>query len=423
MPAKYLETRDIPIAELTPYPGNARRGDVDRIRESVRANGQYRSLVVRRRAGSLVVLAGNHTLAALRAEGAATVRCELFECDDDTALRINLVDNRAAELGSYDDEALALLLRQLDDPLGSGWLDDEIAVLLADDSPDGVLADAAPEPDLEDDEAELELPAAPVTRSGDVWLLGPHRLMCGDCRDAETLQRAVGELTPDLVYTDPPYGVRAVPKDGGVSRGKPFGKKSEQGARAQIVEARRYAPVVGDETTATATDVFHALGTAYPKARHVWWGGNHYAGSAVLPDASCWLVWDKQNGESDFADAELAWTNHPGAVRIFRHMWHGMLRASERGPRVHPTQKPVALAEWAFGVVDKNAERRVVLDVFGGSGSTMLAAHRTGRTAVVMEIEPAYVDVICRRYQALTGEKPVLEATGEAHDFSDGSGA
>ena len=184
------------------------------------------------------------------------------------------------------------------------------------------------------------------------------------------------------------------------------------------IPAQKYAPIAGDDTTDVARDAFTLLAATFPDAMHVWWGGNHYAASAGLPDASCWLVWDKENGGSDFADAELAWTNHPGAVRLLRHMWNGMLRASERGKRVHPTQKPVALAEWAFDVVDSKGERNTVLDVFGGSGSTLIAAHKTGRVAFLIEMEPAYVDVICRRYQEHTGTVPVLASTGEEHDFT-----
>ena len=126
----------------------------------------------------------------------------------------------------------------------------------------------------------------------------------------------------------------------------------------------------------TAADAFALLCAEYPAARRVLVGANHYAVIAALPDASCWLHWvHKQNDSNVFADAELAWTNHPGAVRIFRHMWNGMLRASQRGKRVHPTQKPSALAEWALNLVDPKAERKTVSDVFGGSGSTLIAAH------------------------------------------------
>lgn len=180
--------------------------------------------------------------------------------------------------------------------------------------------------------------------------------------------------------------------------------------RGKVIESSHYRPVTGDETTQTAADAYRLLAVEFPGAMHIWWGGNHYAGSAGLPDSSCWLVWDKEN-TGNFADCELAWTNHPGAVRLLRHMWNGMVRASERGKRVHPNQKPCALAEWAFSVIDPKDERMTVLDVFGGSGSTLIAAHRTGRTAAVVECEAAYVDVIAKRWEEMTRITPerVLE--------------
>lgn len=144
----YIRTADIPLAELTPFPGNAKRGDVDTIRASLRRNGQYRSLVVRQIPdGPLIVLAGNHTLQALTAEGQPTARCEIVVCDDDTARRVNLVDNRAAELGGYDSDALAELLSYLDGDLeGTGWTDTDIAGLITvpeipDDDPQKVDED------------------------------------------------------------------------------------------------------------------------------------------------------------------------------------------------------------------------------------------------------------------------------------------
>ena len=232
-------------------------------------------------------------------------------------------------------------------------------------------------------------------------LLGPHRVLCGDALDAAVVDLALGGQQPGIVYTDPPYGISIVKGNGKIGSG-----------------GNVYLKVAGDDTTDTARDAFALLHNTYPAAAHVWWGGNHYALSAGLPDSSCWLIWDKDNGTTDFADAELAWTSHPGAVRILRHMWNGMLRATERGKRVHPTQKPVALAEWAFTVVDPGDERRIVLDVFGGSGSTLIAAHQTGRNSAIVEMEPTYVDVICRRYQQHTGQQPILEATGQPHDFT-----
>ena len=122
MPAKFLATRELPLSELTRFPGNARRGNVAEIRKSLRRHGQYRAIVVRVHDGRHVILAGNHTADALEAEGHDTARCELIECTDDEARRIALADNKLAELGDYDSDLLADLLASLDgDYEGTGW--------------------------------------------------------------------------------------------------------------------------------------------------------------------------------------------------------------------------------------------------------------------------------------------------------------
>ncbi|QKV98282.1 ParB N-terminal domain-containing protein (plasmid) [Streptomyces sp. NA02950] len=139
--ATYTGTRDVPLEDLTRYPGNPRRGDVESIRASIRRHGQYRSLVVRDTGDSLVVLAGNHTSDALRAEGRTTARCEVITCDDDTARRINLADNKLAELGFYDEEDLAAALAALDGDLeGTGWSQQEVTRLLTAELPEGFAA-------------------------------------------------------------------------------------------------------------------------------------------------------------------------------------------------------------------------------------------------------------------------------------------
>lgn len=413
MPAQWVSTRDLPLADLERFPGNARRGNVAEIRKSLRRHGQYRSLVVRSQGGTLTILAGNHTADALEAEGRETARCELIECDDDEARRINLADNKIGELPDpqtgerYDDEAIAELLASLDgDYDGTGWTAEDLAALLQDEDPDSGAGGGDPE-------GAPGPPEEPLSAPGDLYLLGPHRLLCGDATNPDDLKRVTDGLGDvGIVYTDPPYGVSIVSSGGkvGTSVGSPFGGigggKPFGSGGGKIIPTTKYMPVAGDDSTSTAADAFRLLAAEYPQAAHVWWGANHYAASAGLPDASCWLVWDKDN-TGQFADCELAWTNHPGAVRMLTHMWNGMLRASERGKRVHPTQKPCALAEWSFGIIDPKKERRVVLDAFGGSGSTLIAAHQTGRTAAVLEAEPAYIDVIARRWEELTGITPL----------------
>ena len=128
----------------------------------------------------------------------------------------------------------------------------------------------------------------------------------------------------------------------------------------------------------------------------VLWGANHYA--SRLPDASCWLTWDKRDGvcSNDQADCEHAWTNLGGPARVIRHLWNGMLKASERGEvRVHPTQKPVAVMEWVLGFV----KAHTILDPFMGSGTTGVACARLGRRFIGCEIEPRYFDIACKRIE------------------------
>jgi hypothetical protein len=127
MTAQFAAVRDVPLADLTYFPGNARRGNIAVLQESIRRNGQYRALVVRDTGTELIILAGNHTFDAIAAEGYATARCEILRCDDTTAKRINLADNRTAELASYDDEALAGLLEELNaDFDGTGWTAEDL---------------------------------------------------------------------------------------------------------------------------------------------------------------------------------------------------------------------------------------------------------------------------------------------------------
>jgi hypothetical protein len=132
VPATWVETRDVPLTELTKYPGNARRGDVGQIRASLRKHGQYRSLIARDTGAGLVILTGNHTFEALTAEGHQAARCEIITCADDEAATINLADNRISDLGTYDDSLLAELLAGVTELNGTGYVDDDLDRLLRD---------------------------------------------------------------------------------------------------------------------------------------------------------------------------------------------------------------------------------------------------------------------------------------------------
>jgi hypothetical protein len=137
VPVERLGTRDVPIGELTFFPGNARRGKLDKIRESVRRLGQYRTVVVRPTGDTLVILAGNHTVRAMALEGHETVACDVINCTDDEARRINIADNRLSDIAEDDPEALVELLSYLDgDYEGSGFTGDEVDRLINPPAPD-----------------------------------------------------------------------------------------------------------------------------------------------------------------------------------------------------------------------------------------------------------------------------------------------
>jgi hypothetical protein len=427
----------VPLSEVRPAQRNPKAHLGDAIRGSISRFGLGELPLIDERTGRLVAGHGRiDQLTAMRADGqdapegvrldaagewlVPVVRGWSSRSDVDAEAYL-VASNSLTALGGWDGGGLADLLGELAefDPAllevtgySQGDLEDMLAGL------DSVthLPPALSEPDDVPD-----APVIPKTEPGDLWILGPHRLLCGDATNPQHLDRLLADLgDPGIVYTDPPYGISIVNEYGKVGHptGTPFGGVAK--GTGPVIPTTHYLPVAGDASPEVAGEAFRLLWSAYPKAAHVWWGANHYAASAGLPDSSYWLVWDKDTGENTFADCELAWTSHPGAVRLLRHMWNGMLRASERGKRVHPTQKPVALAEWAFEQVDPKAERRVVLDVFGGSGSTLIAAHQTGRAAAICELEPHYVDIIARRYQEATDDKPVLASTGEPVDFCTG---
>jgi len=393
-----------PITELQLLPGNPRRGDIEAVKRSLEAFGQRKPIVVRR--SDSVVIAGNHTLQAAQALGWDEIAVVWVDDDEVTSKAFALADNRTAELGDYDEEALADLINDvgsLNPGLleSSGWDDKSVQELL----------DRVEQIELPVDVDDVSEDVAAVSKLGDVWLLGKHRLMCGDSTSLDEVELLINGNKCHMVFTDPPYGINIV-QGSSVGGSKPFGSGGTVGGE-NLVKATKYRPVINDDSTKTAIDSYEICQQLNISVQ-IWWGGNYYA--SALPDSPCWIVWDKEN-TGNFADAELAWTNQPTATRIFKHMWNGMLRASERGSgvRVHPTQKPIALAVWCFNEYGNHGD--IVLDLFGGSGSTLIAAEETNRIAYLMELDPHYVDVICARYQKHTGILPVLESSKKVHDF------
>ncbi len=379
----------LPIADLVPWDRNPRKNDgepVARVADSIRAFGFVAPIVVWRGGGRMV--AGHTRLKALKsllaadpsfvppgAPGPGVARVVFHEFESEAKADLYaLADNKLGELAAWDDEGVGEIL--------SRFNDDEVALAGFDDE-----FEPPPPPD-EDDVPEP--PKVAVTQAGDLYQLGDHRLLCGDCRDAEGIARLLAGATADALITDPPYGISIVGRAGTAG--------NFPGTSAPRLKAR---PIHGDDSPFTPD---HLLGLA----RHaILWGGNYFANR--LPVGGKWLIWDKKEGAfqgSDLGDCEMAWTSLSGTSRLFHHTWQGMYRKGEgeRAPRVHPTQKPVDLMRWC---IEQAGSPALVLDTYAGSGSTLMASERLGLGCRAVEIDPIYCDVIVERWQSLTGKKAV----------------
>lgn len=384
---------NIKISELKPYENNPRqKAAVDKVAASIKEFGFRQPIVVD---PGMVVIVGHTRLQAAIKLGLSEVPVHIAEgLTESQARAYRLADNRTNEDAEWDLNLLQLEFAELEadgfDLSLTGFEEDELKRLEVE----------AIEPEGDPDEAP-EPPSEPTTQPGDLYEIGPHRLLCGDSTILQAVEKLLRGMRVDIVFADPPYGISE--------------KTDRSERRTGKCKGNKFDKIIGDDSIDTAVNAYFIADSLASIV--CYWGGNYYAHK--LPPSACWLVWDKRVEETQRntnSDCELAYVKHPSkkSVRIFRHLWKGMMKASENGQRrVHPTQKPVALAEWAFAEIAPDSES--VLDLFGGSGSTMVAAHQTGRVAFLMEIDPRYCDVIVARMRKLWPDLPI-KRNGEVID-------
>ena len=387
-PSNYTQEQEFPVyktvsvADLIPYARNSRThsdAQVAKIAASIREFGFLNPIIAD---GENGIIAGHGRVLAAQKMGLSKLPViEAGHLTEAQKRAYVIADNRLALDAGWDNDLLKIELQDLEadgfDLSLTGFEVDEIGAFLADEPTEG----------LTDEDAVPEVPEVPVTVEGDVWLLGRHRLMCGDSTSIDAVENLMDGVKPDLIHTDPPYGMNAVTK-------------------SSVLKKNYGTDIMGDDNPDVAKDAFALIYGLYPDAKQIWWGANYYC--SALPDSECWLVWDKNNGGSDQTDCELAWANFRSVVRQFT-------MASEKKDRVHPTQKPVALMEWVIKRFNLSAS--TIADYFGGSGSTLVAAEKHGIQGFIMEFDPKFADVIIKRWQDFTGQQATLEATGQT--FAD----
>ena len=394
-----LEVRRVALTELALDPANVRKHDernLEAIKGSLARFGQQKPIVVDEKG---VIRAGNGTFEAARSLGWESIQIVQTDLTGIEAAAYAIADNRTSDLSEFDEGDLAKLLEQLqaEDALaGVGFTDEEIGAL---------LRAQEEEQELEDD-GPGEVPENPVSKLGDLWGLGEHRVLCGDSTDPICMERLQDNQVPRLMVTDPPYGVEYDPA-----------WRNEAG----VAKTKRTGQVLNDDRV-DWTQVWKL----FPGDVAYIWHADKYCGEVALNlheagfDIRAQIIWSKPRFA--LSRGHYHWGHEPCwyAVRQgSKAHWVGDRKqstvwdipAAGEDKTTHGTQKPLE----CMGRPIRNHDAPVVLDPFLGSASTLIAAEKLGRRCLGMELNPAYVDVAVERWQRATGEVAKLES-GETFD-------
>lgn len=393
----------VEVDSLTPDPDNARlhpEANLESIKESLSRHGQLKPLVVR--AENRVVVAGNGTLEAAKALGWTEIAVNLVDLSHLEAMGYGLADNRTAELAVWDVEVVARLAR-LQQEAGEnpiGWTAEDLVALRM-GAPVGDVDKIPP------------IPANPVTRLGDLWILGEHRILCGDSACREHVGKLLGKHKASLMATDPPYGVA-------------FGEANHN------PRSKSWAPIVGDKRAGGGMRSWlaGAIKCWIPSIRmdsavYVWsapLAEGHRCYEALIDaglHVQSQIVWVKN--VFNLGQADYQWKHEPCWYAFFKghkHRWYGgrdktttwEVKRLPTSAYLHPAQKPVELYE--IPLENHTTAGDIVVDPFLGSGTQLIAAQKLRRVCYAMELDPTYVDVSLRRWSEYTGLDPVRERDG-----------
>jgi DNA modification methylase len=364
------------------------------IEESLKRYGAARSVVIDE---DNRILAGNGTVDAAKRAGISKVRVIETKGDEiiavkrtglteDQKIGLALADNRTSDLSEWDKEMLHQLSEEHDI---TPWFEaEDLAEIMGE-------VEVIPPEGLTDADDVPEVPEEPVTKLGDVWLLGNHRVMCGDSSDPLNLDKLLCGKTPDLVFTDPPYNI------GYQDMGAKFDKiANDKMSDDEFLDFLR--------STVMPSEVMYVC---------CFWQYAHLFKQAMADlgkPAKAMIIWDKvnpaQNLDLYYKQHEIIFYHGPfgGQSTVRGDVW----QLKRQRNTLHPTMKPIELIEMAL---EDHPKRKLVFDGFGGSGSTLIACEKTGRQARLMELDPRYVDVIVKRWEDFTGKKAILEESQEAY--------
>lgn len=393
-----MELQTIPISKLKPAKYNPRKdlkpGDVEyeKIKNSLNEFGYIDPVIWNKQTGNVV--GGHQRLKILIEQGAAEVECVVVDFDEVKEKLANIALNKIS--GDWEFSALADLILDLD------TLNADLAITGFDDSEIQDIIGWTPEniKTPEQDDFIPEPPKEAITKTGDIWLLGKHRVMCGDSTKIEDVERLMDGKKADLVFTDPPYGINL------------DAEGFDDMPTAKGTQHKHYKNVIGDSDD-FKPELIESLFTNFNYCKEVFiWGADYFAEYIPKRNDGSFIVWDKrQDGGIDklFGSSfELCWSKQKHKRDIVRILWAGYfgMKGEDTKIRIHPTQKPVELVIYFINKWGQNTN--ILADLFLGSGSTLIACEKTNRICYGMEIDPVYCDVIVKRWEDYTGKNAEL---------------
>ena len=390
-----MNIQEIEIEKLIPYHNNPRKDQaVDKVASSINEYGFQQPIVVDK---NMVLIVGHTRLMGAKKLGLKKVPVTIANLSESKAKAYRIADNRLNEDSAWDFDLLDIEIKNL--------LDDDYNIdLLGFDSSELDKFLKNDEEYLTDEDEVPEPPREPISKLGDIYKLGEHRLMCGDSTILENINKLMDNQKADVVFTDPPYGMKLNADWSSAKIKLDFAK--EKG----ILGGKKHNNVIGDHDDFTK-DLINTVFNNFIYCKEIFlWGADYYAELLRNKNDGSWVVWDKRLEDSTDkmygSTFELCWSKFKHKRKIARVKWAGIFGTEQEfdKKRHHPTQKPIKLVEWfinEMGLKDK----KLFVDLYGGSGSTILACEKTKRKCYMMELDPIYVDVIIQRWENFTGKK------------------
>lgn len=405
----------VEVEKLIPNPKNPNThpdAQIQALGRIIRQTGWRQPITVSRRSGFIVK--GHGRLSAALLEGLAAAPVEYQNYTSEAEEYADLVaDNRIAELAEIDNKMLADIFADIDTgeiPLElTGFTENEVEGLIA------AISEALHSDLQEPDQIpEVPEPDETITQKGDLWILGRHRVVCGNSTSKSDMERLLNGESPEILLTDPPYCSGGFQESGKSNGSIGTKRKGENG--------KKITPTISSDTLSTRgyTVLMKAVLDLSPvKVAYIFTDWRMWTYLFDIVEAAGlgvrnMLVWNKQSpgmGNGWRAQRELVMFAHHTKPKWDNHKGYGnVIEATRSGNELHPTQKPVEILE---KLLDNTGWAEGVLDTFGGSGTTLIAAESAGQTAYLMEMEPAFVDVIVKRYIRATGNKEIQLVRGD----------